>query len=234
MKKPVIGITTTCGPDPNNSTFKRLFVNRLYADCIAKAGGIPILLTDVTPVLDALQLIDGLLVPGGEDIDPRHFGQELHPKSVIGDEQRFIYEKSLYETMPENFPYFGICYGCQALNVFRGGDLVQDIPEISDAKKHTGGTLQKYTINQGSLLESIIGDTVALGKSYHHQAVGRLGKSLAISAVAEDGTIEALEDPTKKWIFGVQWHPERTANDPTSVRLFKHFVSECSRYGSGK
>lgn len=233
-RRPVIGITATAGPDPRDNGHVRFFVNRQYADCVAAAGGVPIVLTEATPVKDALTLIDGLLVPGGDDIDARHFGQETHPKAVLGDDGRFLYEKRLYDAMPPNLPFLGICYGCQALNVFRGGDLIQHIPDDAEKTEHTGGVIQEYAVDQHSLLSKILGAGAAKGASYHHQANGRLGKNLVVSAKSSDGTIEAIEDATGRWIVGIQWHPERTPTEPSSVRIFERFVIECASYLAGK
>jgi putative glutamine amidotransferase len=228
---PVIGITTSCGTDPNDETrSERLYVNRLYADCIVAAGGAPILLTKQTPIAVALELIDGLLIPGGDDIDARFFGQDNHPAVKPEDPERFLFEKELLGVLPKETPVFGICYGCQAMNVLRGGDLVQHVPDKVANTQHTGGTLQQYEVLEDSRLAGVIGTTSAQGKSYHHQANDRAGEGLAVVATSADGVVEAIEDPKLPWFIGVQWHPERTPADPSSVRLFRSFVEAAAEY----
>ena len=94
MSRPVIGITTSCGPDPNDAfPTERLYVNRLYADCILAAGGAPILLTKQTPVEVVLDIVDGILIPGGDDIDAAHFGETNHPSVKLEDPERFLFEQ---------------------------------------------------------------------------------------------------------------------------------------------
>ena len=231
MIRPVIGITTSCGTDPNDETSsERLYVNRLYADCILAAGGAPILLTKQTPVEVALDLIDGLLIPGGDDIDARFFNQENHPAVKPEDPERFLFEQALLEVLPGEVPVFGICYGCQAMNVVRGGDLVQHVPDKVANTQHAGGTLQEYEVVSDSKLAALVGTTRPQGKSFHHQANDKPGEGLRVVATSEDGVIEAIEDPALPYVIGVQWHPERTPADPSTVRLFKSFVEAAAGY----
>jgi putative glutamine amidotransferase len=231
MSRPVIGITTSCGPDPNDTyPTERLYVNRLYADCVLAAGGAPILLTKQTPVEVVLELVDGLLIPGGDDIDARFFGQENHSAVILEDPERFQFEQRLLEKWPAAAPVLGICYGCQAMNVYRGGDMVQHIPDVVQDSKHTGGTVQTYAVEASSGLARIIGTTQPSGKSFHHQANGKVGKGLKVVALADDGVVEAIEDESLPWFIGVQWHPERTPDDPATVRLFRSLVEAAAEY----
>ena len=231
MSRPVIGITTSCGPDPNDKPGnERLYVNRLYADCVLAAGGVPVLLTKQTPVEEALEIVDGLLIPGGDDIDARHFGQDNHPMVKLEDPERFPYEKALLDAWPASAPVLGICYGCQAMNLQRGGDMVQHLPDVVPDSPHTGGAMQEYRIEPDSKLSRIVGTTKAKGKSYHHQANDRAGSGLRVVARAEDGTVEAIEDESERWFIGVQWHPERTPEDPASVRLFRSLVQAAAEF----
>ena len=231
MSRPVIGITTSCGLVPNDtSKGERLHVSRLYADCVLAAGGAPILLTKQTPVDVALEIIDGLLIPGGDDIDAARFGQQNHPTVQLEDPERFEFESALLARLPREAPVLGICYGCQAINVVRGGDIVQHIPDRVPDAVHTGGVLQEYDVHEGSRLASIIGATRTMGKSYHHQAADTPGAGLNVVARAQDGTIEALEDAEGRWMIGVQWHPERTPEDPATVRLFSSLVAAAAEY----
>jgi len=231
MSRPVIGITTSCGPDPNDAfPTERLYVNRLYADCILAAGGAPILLTKQTPVDVVLDLVDGILIPGGDDIDAAHFGETNHPSVKLEDPERFLFEQRLMGVLPADVPVLGICYGCQAINVMRGGDMVQHIPDRVPDVQHSGGTLQEYAVEEDSKLASIIGTTRPKGKSFHHQANDRPGQGLRVVAISDDGTVEAVEDTSGRWLIGVQWHPERTPDDPASVRLFRGLVEAAAQY----
>lgn len=228
--RPVIGITTSCGPDPNDPwPTERLYVNRLYADCILAAGGAPILLTKQTPIDVALELCDGILLPGGDDIDAERFGQQNHPTVKLEDPERLEFEQRLYAAIPKEVPVLGICYGCQALNVLHGGDILQHIPERSSTD-HTGGVLQEYKIDKASRLAQILGTDRPVGKSFHHQANDNVGAGLLAVGHADDGTVEAVESSDDRWLFGVQWHPERTPEDPSTVRLFKSLVEAAAAY----
>lgn len=124
----------------------------------------------------------------------------------------------------------GICYGCQVVNVLRGGSLDQHLPDGLGHDEHTGGTMQKYVVNVDSRLSQSTETAVIEGKSYHHQAVGRLGEGLWVTAKSEDGTVEAIEANDRPWLVGVQWHPERTPDDPATQRLFKRFVQAAAEY----
>jgi len=230
VTRPVIGITTSCGPDPNDRwPTERLYVNRLYADCILAAGGAPILLTKQTPVEVALDLCDGILLPGGDDIDAAAFGQQNHPTVKLEDPERFAFEQRLFSALPKGVPVLGICYGCQALNVIHGGDIVQHIPDRSPTE-HTSGVEQEYALDKGSRLAAILGTDRPVGKSFHHQANDRVGDGLVVVGRAQDGTVEAVESSDDRWLFGVQWHPERTPDDLSTVRLFKSLVDAAMEY----
>ncbi|MCH8979751.1 MAG: gamma-glutamyl-gamma-aminobutyrate hydrolase family protein [Armatimonadetes bacterium] len=231
MSRPVIGITTSCGPDPKDTRpNERFYVNRLYADRLAEAGADPILLTTLTPPEVAREIVDGVLIPGGDDIDAAHFGQENHASIKLEDPGRFPYEKSLLDVLGSETPVFGICYGCQAMNVYRGGDLLQHIPDRVPGSQHTGGVMQTYAIEPDSRLAEVLGATEAEGESFHHQANDRAGDGLRVVGRTPDGVVEAVEDTGDRWFLGVQWHPERTPENPSTVRLFKSFVEQAAEH----
>jgi gamma-glutamyl-gamma-aminobutyrate hydrolase PuuD len=230
MDRPVIGITTSCGPDPNDRwPTERLYVNRLYADCVLAAGGAPVLLTKQTPVEVALAIVDGLLIPGGDDLDAAQFGQTNHPTVTLEDPERFLYERRLLQAWPREAPVLGICYGCQAINVVYGGDVLQHIPDRS-ALVHTDGVMQEYAVEKDSRLATILGTDRPAGRSFHHQANDNIGEGLRAVARAEDGTVEAVESLDERWLFGVQWHPERTPDDPATRRLFESLVAAAAEF----
>lgn len=231
MTKPVIGIVSTIGPDPVSPEDRDVyFVGKPYLDCIAAAGGFPVMLPHHFHPRDAVDLIDGWLIIGGRDLDPTLYGQPADPSLEPESRDRFESEKKLYDVVPQGMPVLGICYGCQFLNVVRGGNLIQHLPDVVGHTQHTGGTLQSYQVDAGSLTSKLLGGQSVSGKSYHHQAADTIGAELKVTAKSEDGTIEALEDANGKWVVGIQWHPERTPDDPASRNLFKAFIEQAIQY----
>lgn len=229
--KPIIGITAV--PKPNLADERRRGSYSIawnYVEEIERAGGAPVLVPPTADAASIASILDGWLIPGGEDIDPALFGQEPHPKMRLADPSRYEGEARLYDAVGPAMPILGICYGCQFLNVVRGGSLHQHLPDLPGVGSHAGGPLQSYGIDPDSRLAEIIGTTEATGKSYHHQAIDRLGNNLAAVGRHADGTIEAIEDATGRWLFAVQWHPERTPDNPVSQRLFDAFVRAAAAY----
>lgn len=233
--KPIIGITVNCLHEPDNGRSRgTLSLNWNYAERVAVAGGVPLLIPPQAAMTEVAPLIDGWLIPGGDDIDGREFGQPTHPKAELQDPARFAAERSLYEALPADAPILGICYGCQFLNVVRGGDLVQHVPEVVGHDRHAGGTAGLYAIEPGSLLYDVVGTEQVTGLSYHHQACGTTGRALRVVSRAEDGVIEAIEAEDRPWLVGVQWHPERTPEDPATLRLFASFVDAARLFKATK
>ena len=232
--KPLIGITVNAKEEPEDKSGGRLWLNWNYAQVIADAGGIPILIPPQADMKALSETIDGWLIPGGDDIDAKHFGEENHPAVQKVEDERFNAEAELYKHLSAETPVLGICYGCQFINVQRGGKLIQHLPDVVGHDAHTGGTDQRYLIRSGSKLASIVGKEVAGGKSYHHQAVGALGQGLSVVAEHEDGMVEAIEATDRPWMVGVQWHPERTFKDPESRKLFEAFIKAASEYAAKK
>lgn len=233
--KPLIGITVDCEFDPDDArTRGKLTLNWNYAQAVADAGGIPLLIPPMADMESISKLIHGWLIPGGNDIDAKEFGQENHPTVKPIEPERFEGEKRLYSMIPENLPVFGICYGCQFINVMHGGSLIQDIPSEGDHfATHTGGPLQKYKIEETSRIAELAGATTIEGRSYHHQAVGEVGRGLAVVGRGEDEIVEAIEGTERPWLIGLQWHPERTMEDQVTRNLFEKFVSASAEYARG-
>lgn len=233
MSQPVIGIVVDAKFDAENQrTQGVLSLNWNYAQVLADAGAVPLLIPPQADASVVMSLLDGLMIPGGADIDARHFGQEAHPKSEPIENERFDLEERLLKAMPAQMPYLGVCYGCQRINVFRGGDLVQHVPDLVGHEAHSGGTLQDYEISK-SILSGIVGAS-ARGESWHHQVVGRMGSGLSAVAASLDETIEAIEDSRHPFCIGVQWHPERTPDAPDSKALFRAFVQAAREYKAQK
>ena len=233
--KPLIGITVECGFDEaNDRSNGKLSLNWNYAARIAEAGGNPILVTPMTDLKEIAQQLDGWLIPGGADMDARHFGEPNHPEVELMNPMRWEMENELFGLVNPEMPILGICYGCQFLNVKRGGSLIQHLPDVVEHNNHVGGTLESIELVGATKLSRIAGQETIAGKSYHHQAVNRIGDGLNVVAKHSDGTIEAIEDPNKPFLMGVQWHPERLPDDESNQNLFRAFIQAAEAYGKGK
>ena len=184
---------------------------------------------------DFISGINGLLLPGGGDIHPKNFNQEWHPKIKYVDEDRDDLELTLFEeAYNQDIPIFGICRGIQIMSVAMGGDLYQDIDSVypNQALTHPAKNKKdsKHTIEivLGSKLGSIIGEKVVEVNSAHHQAVNEIGDGFVVTARSSDGIIEAIENPSKDFVLGVQYHPERMIASPEFKehrrKLFERFI----------
>jgi putative glutamine amidotransferase len=231
LAAPIIGIVADveASKDARTGGF-RYRINANYADAIRDAGGVPILLTPATDPAPILALVHGILIPGGLDLDAERFGELNHPANSLIPERRVAAELALLELMPPDMPLLGICYGCQLVNVFRGGKLEQHLPDVLGHDDHSQGIGQLYELARDSRLASLMGTTRPQGKSYHHQAVSVPGAGLKVVGTHDDGTIEALEDPEHPFLILVQWHPERTPRDAETQRLFRGFVHAARAY----
>ncbi len=234
--QPLIGITTASSIDPNSG----LLYSRAYQPIIRaveRAGGLPLLIpTGLSEsTLRALyDRLDGVLLPGGPDIDPAYYGEEAHPTVRI-DAARDALEVPLVRwAAQDDLPLFGICRGHQVINVALGGSLIQDIPsqvpttvlahDIPD-KQPRDRTTHDVAIQPDSRLATIMGTTKIGVNSLHHQAVERAAPGMVVTAVSPDGLVEATELPGRRFALSVQWHPEDLyENDETMLRLFKEFV----------
>lgn len=233
--KPIIGISVDCEQDSEDArSGGKLTLNWNYAAAISEAGGIPILIPPTADMDVIAEMIDGWLIPGGNDIDAREFGEENHPQVTLQDPARFEAESRLFRSLDSEVPVFGICYGCQFLNVIRGGSLHQHLPDVPGRVTHTGGVLQDYRVESNSKLADLIQGSNISGKSYHHQGLNRIGTGLKVSAHCEDETVEAIEATDRPWVVGLQWHPERTFQDPRTRRIFEGFIAAASEYRAKK
>ncbi len=233
--KPIIGITVDAKHEPENArTQGTLTLNWNYAQVIADAGGVPLLIPPQADAEALARIIDGWLIPGGNDIDPSYWGEDTHEKTDLINPERHRIERELYEKVPPEMPILGVCYGCQFLNVAAGGSLIQHLPDITGHDQDQKGNLQTYCLEKDSQTASVLGTVQASGQSWHHQAIGRVAPGLKVSGKNDDGTIEAIESTSRPWVIGVQWHPERTAQADDSRSLFHHFVEAARMFGESR
>ncbi|MBX3113446.1 MAG: gamma-glutamyl-gamma-aminobutyrate hydrolase family protein [Fimbriimonadaceae bacterium] len=221
--KPIIGISAATMTSPRSGReHGRIYLERDYADRVIEAGGVPILIPPGADFVYLGPILDGLIIPGGNDIDASNWGEENHPEVTIENPERTNTELGIFDHLRPEVPVLGICYGCQLLNVHLGGSLIQHLPDVVGEDYHRGDPIQNYRIEPDTRLAGILGDS-AQGKSWHHQAVDKTGENLRVSAWHEDGTVEAIESTSGRWFVGVQWHPERTEGED-SEKLFSAFI----------
>jgi gamma-glutamyl-gamma-aminobutyrate hydrolase PuuD len=232
MARPIVGITTYVV----DATFGawRLdasLVPQDYVAAVERAGGRPLLVPPAAEgVEETLDALDGLVFSGGPDLDPALYGHDPHPETNGLEPARDRAELDLLRAaIARDLPVLAVCRGSQLLNVAFGGDLVQHLPDVlgEDTHKEVPGVFADHEveIDEGSRLGVLLGGSAAV-KSHHHQGFGRVGDGLDATAHAADGTVEALEEPTRRFAVGVLWHPE--AGD--DGRLFEALVAEAAEY----
>jgi len=213
MTRPLIGITA----GPSSAEPERYALRDDYVRAVEQAGGVPVVLAPgpAENVPEVLARLDGLVLSGGSDVDPGQYGARPHPTVEDVAPERDAFELALVrEALRRDLPVLAICRGQQVLNVATGGTLVQDIPsELPGAVDHDPdgerwAHAHEVRILPGTRLREILGrDRVAVN-SFHHQAVARLGEGLVASAASPDQVIEGVEAPDRRFVVGVQWHPE--------------------------
>lgn len=234
---PVIGVTAGRLVDEAGRVQHRLA--ETYLSAVRDAGGHPLVLP-VGSRSDVLRLLDGLLLTGGGDIDPRAYGDEPAGTEVESvDPERDSTELALIRQAPPDLPVLGICRGIQVMAVAFGGTLIQDITQDvgtpirhrQSAPRHT--VTHVVDMHPASRLASIVGWRLPVN-SFHHQAVRTVPSPFRACGWTADGIIEAMEATDGSFRVGVQWHPEDLAPaDPGAVRLFRAFVAAAGAYGSG-
>jgi putative glutamine amidotransferase len=250
--RPLIGVTTSevrvpddVHPLPQSDRRQtEMALGMKYMVAIEEAGGIPVVMPPlelefVDPLLDRL---DGLCLSGGPDMDPGTYGGRYHPKLGPTEPELDQFELALTrEACSRDMPILAICRGQQLLNVARGGNLYQHVPEEPGGEiahrlpgKGQHGA-HDVDIEAGSLLSRALGGiTHAQVNSYHHQAVRHLGRGVKPVAWAADGLIEGIEVPDCGWAVGVQWHAEAIVERPEQLSLFLEFVAVAGDYAGGR
>ena len=238
-KRPLIGLTTYRLKSERGRILDGLMPP--YCEAVQAAGGIPVLIPltlEDDQLADVCARMDGVVLPGGGDIDPTYFGGDPHGKVYGVSPERDRVELGVTrQLVDEDQPFLAICRGHQVLNVAQGGTLYEDISELMEGALHhsyfdhpdRGHTPHSVEITPNSWLAEIMGAQKERPvNSLHHQGIKDLGKDLIVSAVAPDGLVEGIEIPGHRFAVGVQWHPEEMqAKDNDMANLFKAFVDAC-------
>jgi putative glutamine amidotransferase len=203
-----------------------------YVRAVERAGGVPLLVPPGAALAETLDRVDGLIFSGGSDLDPELYGEEAHEETVGVVRERDEFELRLMQAALErDVPLLAICRGSQVLNVALGGGIEQHVPDRVHANTHkqTPGVFAEHDVAlvPETRLASILGDRHDV-KSHHHQGYGALGAGLREAARAPDGTVEALEDPSRRFTVGVLWHPEEGAD----LALFQALVEQATAYAA--
>ena len=239
MRKPLIGITVD-NKDAATADASGTYESHVrYSACVAKAGGVPVLLPQEPDLVDEyLRLCDGILFTGGNDarVDEL-YGEALHPKAKPVSARRQEFELALLRALkllPAK-PVLGICFGMQLMTLAAGGRMNQHLPDtLNEARAHVHQKCNKHEVNL-LVSDSALDPEAARGcaiVSSHHQAMTDTG-SLRLIAQAPDGTVEAVDDPTRPFYLGVQWHPERGGEGALNQGVIDLLVAACRRAMTG-
>lgn len=241
---PRIGVNMNVRPGLRRQGDGRLLtLSPDYPEAIAAAGGRTVLLPPRAPdgaaddgaVRELVADVDALLLTGGDDLDPRAYGQEPHPRTRLIDPQREAFDRALVRhALAADIPLLAICAGMQLVNVALGGTLHQHLadagpscyPALHPLHQDHEGLAGEHGVSvaAASRLAAVIGAAPLATNSRHHQAVDRLGAGLAVAARAEDGVVEAIEAGSGRFLLGVQWHPEEVPGNQRQILLFRALV----------
>lgn len=237
MKKPIIGITSSHEKENGLRNYHRTTVSIDYTKGVIEGGGIPIIIPttgDIEIIKEQLNLIDGLILSGGPDINPIYYGEDFKEKiGVISPERDDNEIKILKEFLKTEKPILGICRGHQLLNVYFGGTLYQDLSYFEmEPLKHRQDLypeleIHNVAIEKNSILENLYGESIRTN-SFHHQAVNKLGEGFKVIARSSDGIVEAIEKIDHKFCLGIQWHPEMMVarGNKDMIKIFKLLIEK--------
>ncbi|MBX7255575.1 MAG: gamma-glutamyl-gamma-aminobutyrate hydrolase family protein [Candidatus Hydrogenedentes bacterium] len=233
MKRPLIGVTSDYLVSERGRPWSNSACLASYADALDLAGAIPMILPLASKTFcgDALARLDGIILSGGDDIPAEAFGQTAHPKSHPLPKERWDSECMwLNAALDANKPVLGICLGMQTMCVAAGAEILQDIPDLCPNAFTHGTPSRKHPheidLVSGTMLSRFAPTPRVSICSSHHQAVKSVPAPYTLAALSPDGIIEAVEDPTRPFVVGVQWHPER--NDAQPDWLLTAFVQHCA------
>jgi gamma-glutamyl-gamma-aminobutyrate hydrolase PuuD len=232
-ESPLIGITTYLTPARWGAwDMEAALVPAEYVRGVVRAGGVPLLVPPGAPLEPVLDVVDGLVFTGGSDLDPELYGAESHAETLGVIRERDDFELALMRAaLDRDLPMLAICRGSQVLNVTLGGDLEQHVPDRVGTELHreVPGVFSEHDVEtvEGTRVASLLGARHEV-KSHHHQGFGEVGSGLVVAARAPDGTVEAVEDPSRRFTLGVLWHPE--AGD--DLALFEALVAEAREYSA--
>ena len=234
--RPVIGITSYA-QEARWGVWQlpAVLIPLAYVDAVEAAGGRAVVIPPSEGgVEETLSTLDGVIFSGGADVDPARYGADPHPETDRPQARRDAGELALLgAALERDMPVLAICRGFQLLNVARGGDLIQHLPEEvgNDVHKQVPGefAVHPVEVEEGTRLAAIVGERSNV-TSHHHQGLGRVGEGLVETAWAADGTLEGVEDPSLRFAVGVQWHPEAGED----AALFEALVEEARAYRSAR
>ena len=234
MAAPRIGVTGMWSNQIHGLRFDGSAVAAAVLRSVVRAGGEPLTLfaEGPSPAAERLDGLDGLLVPGGYDVDPARYGEARLDTTVTADSpaQDQFEADLLAAAIERGIPVLAICRGFQLLNVENGGTMVQDLPADSQHRN----SVHPVALEADSALASVLGVAELPVSSYHHQAVDEIGAGLRVVGIADDGIVEALEHETAE-LIAVQWHPEDTAaSDPLQQALFDWLVERAREHHQGR
>jgi putative glutamine amidotransferase len=232
--KPLIGLNADYRSSRKDApAFSYLIAG--YYNCLIKAGAIPVIippLTEENDINQVLEHLDGLLLCGGADLDPRQDGFMTHPSMRFLDPRRENFDRKLVQLAAERrLPVMGIGCGMQLLNVSQGGNLFFHIPEdLARAIPHSDKTDPNHrhalVVEKGSLMERVYGEGEIRVNSMHHMAIDELAPGFMVTARCPDGVVEAIESNQPDWFaFGTQFHPEDESASALDLRIFEEFIA---------
>jgi len=232
-RKPLVGMTYADMAVRDNEMRIRTYCTRKYFQALQRAGAQVILLPPVEEISEMnayLDLIDGLVLPGGEDVDPRYQNEDPAPKLGIVNPLRDFFEIQITKlAYKRKIPTFGICRGIQVMAIALGGSVHQDISHLKVIQHSQNAprwaSSHKVKLSPTSFLKELIGCDEIFTNSFHHQAVNRIPKGFKAVGKTSDGIVEAIESEENLFFCGVQWHPEEMFfSDAYSKHLFEGFV----------